>query len=450
MQTNFTTEQRADPRIAEADRILRRCVHCGLCTATCPTYLVLGDERDSPRGRIYLIKDMLEGERKASGEVRFHVDRCLSCLSCMTTCPGGVDYMHLVDIARAHIEETGSRSLKSRLVRNMLAAVVPHPNRFRMAIKASAFGRPFIPLFRRLGLEEIAAMLELAPTRAPGKAKFDGPGTAVTKEERRKRVILLAGCAQQVLRPEINDATIRLLARRGIDVEVAANAGCCGALVHHMGRERAAIEQAKRNVDAWTHVMEKGPVDAIIMNASGCGTMVKDYGHLLKREEGYGDRAEQISALTKDVTEFLAGYDLGPPHRWSSLRVAYHSACSMQHGQRVTDEPRQLLRKAGYTVVEVPEGHICCGSAGTYNILQPRLAGELKARKVRNIETAKADLVATGNIGCITQLQTGTDLNVVHTVELLDWAYGGPIPHGLEKFQKFVRDVPNPSPSRVP
>ncbi|MCB1548705.1 MAG: 4Fe-4S dicluster domain-containing protein, partial [Hyphomicrobiaceae bacterium] len=282
MQTNFTTEQRADPRIAEADRILRRCVHCGLCTATCPTYLVLGDERDSPRGRIYLIKDMLEGERKASGEVRFHVDRCLSCLSCMTTCPGGVDYMHLVDIARAHIEETGSRSLKSRLVRNMLAAVVPHPNRFRMAIKASAFGRPFIPLFRRLGLEEIAAMLELAPTRAPGKAKFDGPGTAVTKEERRKRVILLAGCAQQVLRPEINDATIRLLARRGIDVEVAANAGCCGALVHHMGRERAAIEQAKRNVDAWTHVMEKGPVDAIIMNASGCGTMVKDYGHLLK------------------------------------------------------------------------------------------------------------------------------------------------------------------------
>ena len=442
MQTNFTAEQLKDPRLAEAESILRRCVHCGLCTATCSTYVLVGDERDSPRGRIYLMKDMFEQGRDASPEVQHHVDRCLSCLSCMTTCPGGVDYMHLVDLARAHIEDTGKRSFKDRMMRNILAATIPNPDTFRKALALARLGQPFKPLLRRLGLKEMVAMLDLAPKEGPRKGTYAGPGTAATGSERRKRVVMLAGCAQQVLRPEINDATIRLLARRGVDVEVAAGAGCCGALVHHMGREAEAVTQAKRNVDAWVKVISKGPVDAIIINASGCGTMVKDYGHLLKAHSGYARHAAEISEKTRDITEFLSSYDLGAPKRWSSLRVAYHSACSMQHGQRITDEPKALLRKAGFTVLDVPEGHICCGSAGVYNILQPDMAGELRERKVRNIESVRPDVIAAGNLGCITQIAHGTRVPVAHTIELLDWAYGGPVPPGLEGLRSFVTDVP--------
>ena len=445
MQTNFTAQQLQDPKIAEAEKILRTCVHCGFCTATCSTYVLLGDERDSPRGRIYLIKDMLEQTKPASGEVAHHVDRCLSCLSCMTTCPSGVDYMHLVDLARNHIEETGSRPLKQRLMRQLLAFVVPYPDRFRNALKLAPLGRPFLGLMKRMGLVEMAAMLELAPKQMSAKPRYGGPGTAQTVGERKKRVLMLAGCAQQVLRPEINDATIRLLAKRGVEVVVAAEAGCCGALVHHMGKEKAAIEQARRNVAAWSKELRRAPVDAIIINASGCGTMVKDYGHLLARDPEHAGWAAKISSLTKDVTEFLAAYDMGPPVRWSSLRVAYHSACSMQHGQKITAEPRKLLKNAGFSVVEIGEGHICCGSAGTYNILQPQLANELRQRKVENIQRAKADIVAAGNIGCITQIQLGMQTPIVHTIELLDWAYGGPIPRGLEALKDRVTDVPGPN-----
>jgi glycolate oxidase iron-sulfur subunit len=297
---------------------------------------------------------------------------------------------------------------------------------------------------RRLGLGEIAAMIELAPKSLPPVASFSGAGFAVTKGERRARVIMLAGCAQQVLRPEINDATIRLLARRGVDVVVSAGAGCCGALEHHMGKEAAALGKAKANVDAWSKEIERGQVDAIVINASGCGTTVKDYGHMLKRDPDYAARAERIAAMTLDVSEFLTRYDLGAPVRWSSLRIAYHSACSLQHGQRVTDEPKALLVKAGFSVVDISEGHICCGSAGTYNIMQPELATTLRDRKVRNIRAAKPDVVAAGNIGCITQLATGMDIPIAHTVELLDWAYGGPVPRGLEALAKFVSDVPTP------
>jgi glycolate oxidase iron-sulfur subunit len=448
MQTNFQPEQLADPRIAEVDRILRRCVHCGLCTATCSTYVLLGDERDSPRGRIYLVKEMFEKGGKPSTEIQHHVDRCLSCLSCMTTCPGGVDYMHLVDHARAHIEEQGHRPPKERFVRRLLAATVPYPGRFKWAIALAPLCRPFIGLMRRLGLGSLAAMIELAPgTPVARSATYRGAGIAATKKERRAHVILLAGCAQQVLRPEINDSTIRLLAEKGIDVEVAAGAGCCGALVHHMGREREAIRQAKANVDAWTKVLDRGDrIDAIVVNASGCGTMVKDYGHLLAHDPDYKEKAERIAALAKDVTELLTEYPLGPPSRWSSLRVAYHSACSMQHGQRITEEPKELLYTAGYTVMDVPEGHICCGSAGVYNILQPDLAGRLLERKVDNIRKTNPDLVATGNLGCITQLERGTSTPVIHTIELLDWAYGGPVPRGLEAYMDFVKDVPGPNP----
>ena len=459
MQTNFTPEQLQNPRAAEAEAILRRCVHCGLCTATCSTYVMLADERDSPRGRIYLMKDMFERDARASPEVQHHVDRCLSCLSCMTTCPSGVDYMHLVDLARAHIEETGKRSLPDRIVRWMLALLIPYPDRFRRALALAPLGRPFAPLLKRLGFPQIEAMLALAPKTAIRPPKYDGPGTALAKPEpgdsadatgakpeRRKRVLLLAGCAQQVLRPEINDATIRLLARRGVDVEVAAGAGCCGALVHHMGKEQQAVAQAKANVDAWVKAMSRAPVDAIIVNASGCGTMVKDYGHLLKAYPGHARRATEIANMAQDVTEFLTANDLGAPKRWSSLRVAYHSACSMQHGQRIIDEPKALLRKAGFTVIDIPEGHICCGSAGVYNILQPELAGQLRQRKVENIESVRPDIIAAGNLGCISQIGLGTPIPVVHTIELIDWACGGPVPRGLEKFKDAVTEVPEPTP----
>ncbi len=444
MQTNFSARQLDDPRIKEVDSILRRCVHCGLCTATCSTYVLLGDERDSPRGRIYLMKDMFERDRPASPEVQHHVDRCLSCLSCMTTCPGGVDYMHLVDLARVHIEETGHRSFKDRALRRMLAAIVPYPDRFRLALRLAPLAAPFKGILRKFGLPEVAAMLEMAPKTVARSARFAGPGTAATKMQRRGRVIMLAGCAQQVLRPEINDTTISLLARRGIDVEVAPGAGCCGAVVHHMGKEAAAHAMARANIDAWTRAIDKAPVDAIIINASGCGTTVKDYGHMLSGDPVYAERAKRISALTRDIAEFMADYDLGPPKRWSSLRVAYHSACSLQHGQRITDEPKLLLKKAGFTVVDVPEGHICCGSAGTYNILQPEIAGQLRARKVANIKSVRPDIIAAGNIGCITQIGLGTETPIVHTVELLDWAYGGPVPRGLEALARHVTDVPGP------
>jgi glycolate oxidase iron-sulfur subunit len=395
-----------------------------------------------------MMKDMFERGRGASPEVSFHVDRCLSCLSCMSTCPSGVDYMHLVDLARAHIDRTGRRGLKGRALRKLLATVLPYPNRFRMALKAAPFAAALLPLLRRLGQKELAAMLELAPKTLPRTPKYSGPGTAATLAERRGRVIMLAGCAQQVLRPEINDATIRLLARRGVDVEVAPGAGCCGALIHHMGREEEALGFIKRNVDAWSKVIGKGPVDAIVINASGCGTTVKDYGYLLKRDPDYAERARRVAELTRDVTEFLAGYDLGPPKRWSSLRVAYHSACSMQHGQRITEEPKELLTKAGYTVLDVPEGHLCCGSAGTYNLLQPELAAQLRDRKLERINSLRPDLVATGNIGCISQLAPGLHVPIVHTIELLDWAYGGPVPTGLEELARFVSNVPEPEKPR--
>jgi len=443
MQTNFTAKQLQNPRTEEAESILRTCVHCGLCTATCPTYVLLGDERDSPRGRIYLMKDMFERGRDASNEVAFHVDRCLSCLSCMTTCPSGVDYMHLVDLARAHIEETHTRPVKERLIRRMLEAVVPDPKRFAWALRLAMLGKPFKGLLGFIGLKEMGAMLDLAG-KAGRVGKVVEPGVIPAVGARKKRVALLTGCAQQPLRPAINEATIRLLTQHGVEVVIAEDQGCCGALVHHMGREQQAVEAVRRNVDAWTALMRHEPLDAIIINASGCGTMVKDYGHLLSRDEGYRERAEHIAGITRDITEFMAEIGLRAPERWSDLKVAYHSACSMQHGQRLTIQPRALLEQAGFTVVDIPEGHICCGSAGTYNILQPKLAGELRDRKARNIESVAPDLVAAGNIGCITQLQGENQIPILHTVELLDWALGGPCPEelrGLEARVKTVRSL---------
>ena len=442
MQTNFSPEQLADPHIKEADEILRRCVHCGFCTATCPTYLLLGDERDSPRGRIYLIKDMLEGNKKASQAVATHVDRCLSCLSCMTTCPSGVDYMHLVDLARNRVNETHVRSTPARIARQLLRWTVPYPGRFRWAIRGALLARGLTGLIERIGFKEVAAMVRMAPLRFAVRAEHRLPGTFLAPGGRKRRVILLGGCAQQVLRPAINDATIRLLTRAGVEVVVPESAGCCGALVQHMGHDGDARGFAKRNIEAWEKAIDMAPVDAILVNTSGCGTTVKDYGHLLADDPRFAVRAARIAAMAADISEYLARLELGAPQRWSSLRIAYQSACSLQHGQRVTDLPLKLLRNAGFSAGGLGEAHICCGSAGTYNILQPELSAELRARKIANIEALGPDVVASGNIGCISQLQPAMTTPIVHTAELLDWAYGGPCPQGVEHLESRMSDVP--------
>lgn len=450
MQTNFSLTQLADPAMAASEKILRTCVHCGFCTATCPTYLLLGDELDSPRGRIYLIKDMLEGGKPATPEVVKHVDRCLSCLSCMTTCPSGVHYMHLVDHARTHIEETYRRPLSDRLLRSVLAFVLPYPNRFRLALLAAKIGSPFRPLVAQLPRvgNRLAAMLDLAPALLPNRTINDRPGTFPADNRGREasallqgeaaparvgRVALLRGCAQSVLRPDFNEAAVRLLTRHGVEVVQAEGEGCCGALTHHMGKSETSHAQAKRTIDAWIAEMDGDGLDAIIVTASGCGTTIKDYGFMFRDDPAYADKAARVSALAKDVTEYVAKLGLMPPLFESDLVVAYHSACSMQHGQGIRTEPKNLLKKAGFTVKDVPEGHICCGSAGTYNILQPEIAGRLRDRKVANIERMRPDLIATGNIGCATQIGNGTSIPIVHTVELLDWATGGPKPAVIER-----------------
>jgi glycolate oxidase iron-sulfur subunit len=426
MQTTFSLAQLADPDVRESEKILRACVHCGFCTATCPTYLLLGDELDSPRGRIYLIKDMLENAKPASPRVVTHIDRCLSCLSCMTTCPSGVHYMHLVDHARRYIEQTYTRPFSDRLLRRMLALVLPRPGLFRLALRGAGLARAV----RRLMPGRLAGMLALAPVRLPSASPVDRPQAFPAEGARRARVALLAGCAQQVLAPEINEATIRLLRRHGVEVVIAEGAGCCGALVHHMGQEAQALASAKANIDAWERTRADGGLDAVIINASGCGTMVKDYGFMLREDPAYAAKAARIAALAKDVTEFLHELGLKAPVPGRDLVVAYHSACSMQHGQRITAQPKDLLRAAGFAVKDIPEGHICCGSAGTYNLLQPELATRLRARKLANIARVRPDVVATGNIGCMVQLADGT-VPVVHTAELLDWATGGPVPRAL-------------------
>ncbi len=430
MQTTFTLAQLADPHTAESEKILRTCVHCGFCTATCPTYLLLGDELDSPRGRIYLIKNMLEHGEPATPDVVKHIDRCLSCLSCMTTCPSGVHYMHLVDHARAHIETSYKRDLADRTLRNVLAAILPYPNRFRWALAGALLAKPFRPLIALLPVigKRLAAMIALAPTRFPSAP---APVAALDVASPRKgRVAILEGCAQPALAPSINAAAKRLLARHGVEVISPQGEGCCGALVHHMGRDEAALAFARRNVDAWSARIDRG-LDAILVTTSGCGTTVKDYGYMLREDKAYAEKAARVSALAKDITEYLSDFEPLPDGRKTGQTIAYHSACSMQHGQKITDLPKRLLRAAGFIVRDPPEGHICCGSAGVYNILQPEIAGQLRARKVANIGKTKPMAIAAGNIGCITQIAGGTATPIVHTVELLDWAAGGPLPDAL-------------------
>lgn len=428
MQTFFTEQQLEDPGLARANQILRSCVHCGMCTATCPTYQVLGDELDSPRGRIYLIKDMLESGRPADARTVKHIDRCLSCLACMTTCPSGVHYMHLVDHARAHIEATYRRPWSDRALRWLLAKVLPYPGRFRLALLGAKVVRPFA---RFLPDQRLRAMVAMAPRAVPPVSRNDDPQTFAAQGPRRMRVALMTGCAQKALNTDINDATIRLLTRLGCEVVVARGAGCCGALTHHMGRAAEAHAAAAANIRAFRAEGRAGGLEAIVINTSGCGTTVKDYGHMFRGDALAGDAA-WVADLACDITELLER--LAPAGQAPEpMRVAYHAACSLQHGQKIRTAPKALLTSMGFEVVEPADPHLCCGSAGTYNLLQPDLSAELKRRKVATLEARRPDVVAAGNIGCMMQIGAGTGLPVVHTVELIDWATGGPRPRALSR-----------------
>jgi glycolate oxidase iron-sulfur subunit len=453
MQTHFTPEQRNDPAIRESEAILRNCVHCGFCTATCPTYLLLGDELDSPRGRIYLIKDMLENDRPASAEVVRHVDRCLSCLACMTTCPSGVNYQHLIDHARAHIERTYRRSWRERWMRTLLAAVMPYPRRFALLLRLGRLAKPFASLLPRQLGSALALIPQSAGARDDGRAQVRsraeqatnagsretvgngeiarGDGIVGRAETARARIGVVTGCVQSVLGASANAATFRLLERMGADpVELP---GCCGSLPHHLGRTGETRDLATALVGQLQRAENSAPLDALVVTASGCGVHVRDYGFVFREDAALADSAKRISGLARDVTEIVAELGLPAVSRPGGLRVAYHSACSMQHGLGLQSGPRELLRAAGFEVVEIPEGHVCCGSAGTYNMLQPELAGRLRERKLGHLAKLDFDVIAAGNLGCMTQLAAGTESPIVHTVELLDWATGGPVPSAIAR-----------------
>ncbi len=434
MQTQFSPEALADPHTRELEGILRSCVHCGLCTATCPTYVTLGDERDSPRGRIYLIKDLLETGRKMGPEDVAPIDHCLSCVSCMTTCPSGVDYRRLVDATRIRIHDDYRRPFLDAALRALLVRLLPSPGAFRLLLRLASLGRAFRPVLRRLpGVgPRLDAMLALTPETLPAPAMGQAPAVFSPGETTgpRRRMALLAGCAQIVLAPQINAAAIRLLNRAGVEVVIAKGEGCCGSLAHHMGAEARALAQARADVDAWTREIEGEGLEAIVVTASGCGATIKDYGYMLRDDPLYVDKARRVAALARDISEVAGGLGLefSPPR---PLVVAYHAACSLQHGQKIVDAPKALLRRAGFDARSIPEAHLCCGSAGTYNILQPEIANALRERKIANIARVKPDAIAAGNIGCIAQIASATATPVVHMVELLDWASGGPAPKGL-------------------
>ena len=428
MQTHFTELQLQDPKLQVANKILRACVHCGFCTATCPTYQVLGDELDSPRGRIYLIKEMLETGRPADARVVKHVDRCLSCLACMTTCPSGVNYMHLVDQAREYIEQTYRRPLMDRVLRAVLARTLPYPTRFRLALFAAKLGRPFA---RWMPDVRLRAMLEMAPKVIPPVSRNDDPQVFAAIGAPRMRVALMTGCAQKALNTDINDATIRLLRRLGCEVVVAKGAGCCGALTHHMGKTGLAHASAAANIRAWMAEKAGAGLDAVVVNTSGCGTTIKDYGHMFAGDAMAGD-AGIVAGMAMDISELLEKLGL-PEGAAKGMRVAYHAACSLQHGQQIKTAPKALLKRVGFTVLEPADSHLCCGSAGTYNLLQPEISAQLKARKVATLEVLAPEVIAAGNIGCMMQIGQATGIPVVHTVELLDWALGGPKPRALQR-----------------
>lgn len=434
MQTHFTDEQLAKPSIQQADSILRKCVHCGFCTATCPTFVLTGDERDSPRGRIWMIRDMLENDdAPASPETAYHLDRCLTCLSCTTTCPSGVDYMHLIDIGREHVEQTGSRDVVDKMMRKMLGFLLPRAGLFHKALFFAWLAQPLKNLFSG----RLRAMLALAPR---SYRALDPVGMTDMryrpKDYPAKRVALLAGCAQRAINPDINAATISLLNRFGVEVVVKQKAYCCGALSHHINDEAGAKAAMRASVSAWAEELFNEGLDAVIVNTSGCGTTIKDYVNLLADDPEYADMAAQISAMAKDVSEFLYDSRLLTPLSDRQMRIGYHAACSLQHGQKITSAPKALLQNAGFEVVQARESHLCCGSAGVYNVLQPDMARQLQERKLGHINDLNADIVVAGNLGCINQLRD-SEAPIMHIIELLEWAYGGKTPRDLPaKFAK--------------
>ena len=418
MQTNFKKDQLSDPEIQNSEKIFRKCVHCGMCNATCPTYQILGDELDGPRGRIYLIKDMLENNKPANDKIVKHIDRCLSCYACVTTCPSGVDYMHLIDHGRNHIERTYKRPFFERLIRNMLAYILPKPNFFKLLAKFTWLTKPLHFLLPK----KLKHMVSFMPKDFP---KSEYPENVIFKPSKKSisKVALLTGCVQKAISPNINDASINVLLRHGIEVHVLSEIKCCGSLTHHMGKEDISHQYFIQNINAWYELYEREKIDAILVNTSGCGTTLKDYGFIFKNhpDKTLRKKAKQISELALDITEYLEEsikLDFTNSKNINKkYNIAYHSACSMQHGQKVHDQPFQLLKKTGNNILEIPDGHLCCGSAGTYNLMQEELATELQTRKCENIKKVNPDIIAAGNIGCITQISNGTNIPIVHTIE---------------------------------
>ena len=430
MQTNFTDKQLENSENKDAEKIFKKCVHCGMCNATCPTYQLLGDELDGPRGRIYLIKDMLENNKKPTEKIVKHIDRCLSCYSCMTTCPANVNYMHLIDHGKKYIEKNYKRPFFDQLVRNFLSTVLPNPKVFRLTSILVKLGKPFTFLMPL----KIRDMMDLMPKSFPKKIIKEKEIYKISSKKKIARVALLTGCVQKEISPQINESTIRLLNRHGVEVIVPKKIGCCGSLNHHLGKEENAQRDFKNNINIWYEEYKKGNLDAILSNTSGCGTTMKDYGFIFRDDKDFSKKAKVISELTKDVTEYIyESLKLNIKVKEKKYKVAYHSACSMQHGQKVHNQPLSLLEQTKNEILEIPEGHICCGSAGTYNILQSKIAKQLLDKKVKNIESLKPDFISTGNIGCITQITHGTKTPILHTIELLDWYTGGPKPEILQR-----------------
>ncbi len=429
MQTNFTKKQLQESSIIDANAIIRKCTHCGFCNATCPTYQVAGDELDGPRGRIYLIRDMLENNKPASEKITRHIDRCLSCYACMTTCPSGVNYMHLVDHARNHIEKTYVRPFFDRFIRILLSVILPSPKLFRIVGYLARFANPFKFLFPK----KIKNMLKYMPTSFP-KSNYENKEVYSPKGKTFAKVALLTGCVQRVISPQINDSTIDILNRHGVEVIVPKEIACCGSLNHHLGKEDLAHKSFVNNINFWFKCYEERNLDAILVTTSGCGTTLKDYGHIFRDDpdKDLRKKAKIISSLAKDVTEYLGkNIKLNFVEKDKKFKIAYHSACSMQHGQKLHNQPMNLLKKTGNEIVEIPDGHLCCGSAGTYNLLQGEMASELLVRKVSNIDKVKPDFISTGNIGCITQISSGTKIPILHTIEILNWYTGGEKPNAI-------------------
>ena len=403
MQTNLATWIKDTPQGVEADAILRKCVHCGFCLATCPTYNLLGDELDSPRGRIYLMKQMLEGA-PVTVRTQLHLDRCLTCRACETTCPSGVEYGRLVDIGRELVEQKVARPVTQRLWRSMLLQVITNTALFGLVLDAGRLVRPFLPAF-------------LARKIPKWRNAGDWPSP-----RHARRMIVLDGCVQPAIAPSINAATARVLDRIGISVTWAPEVTCCGAVAQHLNAHGEALDRVRANIDAWWPLVEAG-AEAIVITASGCGTMVAEYGHLLRGDPRYADRAARISALAKDVSQVIEderGAIAKTLAQRPAARIAFHSPCSLQHGLKIKGVVESILRDAGFTLTAVPDAHLCCGSAGTYSILQPKLSRQLRANKVRALESGEPELIATANVGCLAHIGGGTAKPVRHWIELLE------------------------------